>query len=70
MLLRLTAIRRKRGLTQQGMADLIQVPASVLCRWESGKAYPPIPRLFQIAEKLNIKPGDLLSDSAATAGSK
>lgn len=38
---RLRAARRTKGLTQQGMADLLVVPVRAIHSWETGERTPP-----------------------------
>ena len=58
-----TAIRHFRheaGLSQDGLADRMDVSPSYISMLESGKRYPSIEMLIRIALALNIKPGLML----------
>lgn len=57
------AIRHFRyevGLSQDGLADRMDVSPSYISMLESGKRYPSIEMLIRIALALNIKPGLML----------
>lgn len=58
-----TAIRHFRheaGLSQDELADRMDVSSSYISMLESGKRYPSIEMLIRIALALNIKPGLML----------
>ena len=58
-----TAIRHFRheaGLSQDGLADRMDVSPSYISMLESGKRYPSIETLIRLAVALDIPPGTLL----------
>ena len=48
---RLKALRQRRGLTQQELADRLGVSNKSVSRWESG-GYPDVPLLVPLARTL------------------
>jgi transcriptional regulator with XRE-family HTH domain len=51
---RIKEIRKARGLTQEQLAEMIDVEQKHVSRIESGKNYPTIGRLQKIAVALNV----------------
>ena len=47
-------IRNNRHLTQQGMADLLDVDRTTISKWENGYSFPNIVDVKTIAEKLEV----------------
>lgn len=52
--------RQEAGLSQDGLADRMDVSPSYISMLESGRRYPSIEMLIRIALALNIKPGLIL----------
>ena len=59
---RLSSVRKRRGLTQQQMSDLIGIHLSQIKRYESGDTQPSLEVLRKIACSLNISSDVLLFD--------
>lgn len=55
---RIKEIRKLRGLSQERLAELIEVEPGHLSRIEVGKSYPTIDRLERIARVLETPMGD------------
>ena len=51
--------RIKRGLTQERLAEQLQITQSHLGAVEAGIKSPSVKLLFRIADKLNVKPEEL-----------
>jgi transcriptional regulator with XRE-family HTH domain len=51
---RIKEIRKARGLTQEQLAEMIDVEQKHVSRIESGKNYPTIDRLEKISAALNV----------------
>lgn len=51
---RIREIRKSRGLTQEQLAEIIDVEQKHVSRIEVGKNYPTIDRLEKIAEALDV----------------
>lgn len=51
---RIRELRKAKGLTQEQLAELVEVEQKHVSRLELGKSYPTIERLEKIAEALNV----------------
>lgn len=60
---RLKLLRKQKGLTQQQLADLLNVSNKSVSRWESEGGYPDIELLAELAKALGVTVDELLSDS-------
>jgi transcriptional regulator with XRE-family HTH domain len=63
----LAALRKKRGLSQQALADMVGVEQPTIQRWEKGKRLPDLDSLQDLAKALGVTPGSLLDGTAAAA---
>ena len=59
---KLIFLRKRRGLTQQELAKLINVSQGSIWQYESGRTSPPKNTQIQIAKALNVKLADLSND--------
>lgn len=59
----LKTIRTRRGLTQQKLADILNVSQNAVHNWESGKREPNMETIREIADKLNVDAWYLLRRS-------
>jgi len=53
--------RRKKGLSQKALAELIEVSPSLICKIEKNKAYPSLITLTKIAKVLGVDIANLLN---------
>lgn len=60
---RIKMFRRKRGLTQIALSDMIDVNTSFLSKVESGQKGLRLETLVNLANALNVSTDELLSDS-------
>lgn len=51
---RIKELRRARGISQERLAEMIEVEPSHMSRIEGGKSYPSLDRLERIAESLGM----------------
>ena len=51
---RLNTARKEKGYTAQQMADELHITISNYRKYESGRAYPPVDKLVQIADILDV----------------
>lgn len=51
---KIKAIRKTRGLSQQQLADLMDVTRSTISNWECDRRSPHLNELDQLANKLNV----------------
>ena len=62
----LKTIRTRRGLTQQKLADILNVSQNAIHNWESGKREPNMDTIREIADKLNVDVWYLVSKPLST----
>ena len=62
--LKLQELRKKRGLTQEELAEAIFVSRTAVSKWESGKGYPGIESLKELSRFYSVSIDELLSADA------
>lgn len=60
----LQALRKKRGLSQAKLAEMVGVEQPTIQRWEKGKRLPDLDSLQGLAKALGVSPGALLDGGA------
>ena len=58
---KLQELRKKNGLTQEELAELLFVSRTAISKWESGRGYPNIDSLKGIAKLFSVTIDELLS---------
>ena len=58
---KLQELRKKKGLTQEELAEAIFVSRTAVSKWESGRGYPSIDSLKSIAKFFSVSIDELLS---------
>ena len=58
---KLQELRRQKGLTQEELAKALYVSRTAVSKWESGRGYPNIASLKQLAKLFSITVDELLS---------
>ena len=58
----LREIRKQRNLTQEELAELLNVSRQAVSKWESGEGYPGTEKLIILSRELNISLDYLLND--------
>ena len=61
---KLQELRKRRGLTQEELAQALYVSRTAISKWESGRGYPGIDSLKAIAAFFAVSIDDLLSGDA------
>ncbi len=61
---RLYQLRRKQGLSQEKLADLLQVTRQSVSKWESGQAMPELSKLIQLADLFQVTLDELVRGEA------
>ena len=56
-------LRRKKGLSQQELADKLDISRQSVYKWEQGISYPEIIKLPELAKLFDVTVDDLLNDS-------
>jgi len=65
---RLSELRKKRGISQKDLAQMIGVTPSTISQLESNRIYPSIPALMKIAEILGVDAGYFFGKSLTEQG--
>ena len=63
---KLQLLRKNKGLTQEEMAERLDVSRQAVAKWESGQVYPDISNLIQISNLLNVTIDFLVRDQECT----
>ena len=63
----LKEIRKQRKITQEDLAELLNVSRQAISKWESGNGYPETEKLIMISRELNISLDYLLNDASHIA---
>lgn len=58
---KLQELRKKRGLTQEELAEALYVSRTAISKWESGRGYPNIDSLKELSNFFSVSIDDLLS---------
>ena len=58
---KITELRKSRGLTQEELAKILYVSRTAISKWESGRGYPNIDSLRELASFFSVSIDDLLS---------
>ena len=58
---KLQELRKKKGLTQEELAELLYVSRAAVSKWESGRGYPSIDSLKALAAFFSVTIDELLS---------
>ncbi len=57
----LKQIRKNRGLSQEELAEIMEVSRQAISKWELGESYPEVEKLLILSKRLNISLDVLLS---------
>ena len=64
---KLQELRKRRGLTQEELAEALYVSRTAISKWESGRGYPSIDSLKAVAGYFSVSIDDLLSGGEVLA---
>ncbi len=59
---KITNLRKENNLTQEDLAEILNVSRQTISNWENGKSYPDIATLILISDQFKISLDDLLKD--------
>lgn len=60
-------LRKRAGLTQEQLAEMVGVAQPTVQRWEQGKREPDFEALSTLAQALGVEPGDFFSHDIVAA---
>ena len=60
---KLQELRKNKGLTQEELAEVLFVSRTAISKWESGRGYPSIDSLKEIAKYFSVTIDELLSSN-------
>ena len=66
----LKQIRKEHHLSQEELAELLDVSRQAVSKWEQGQGYPEVEKLLLLAEKLNVSLDVLMSTGKSEETSK
>ena len=61
---KLSELRKRKGYTQEELAEILGVSPQAVSKWENGLSYPDITLLPEIAHLFNVSIDELLNDKA------
>ena len=59
---KITALRRQRGLSQEELADMLDVTRQSVSKWEGGQSVPDIQKILQLSAIFKVSTDYLLKD--------
>ena len=65
----LKLIRKERNLSQEELAEILEVIRQAISKWEQGDGYPEVEKLLLLSSKLNISLDNLMSTKFAQKSS-
>lgn len=63
---KLQAIRHAAGLTQEQMAEELQVSRQAVSRWESNRSFPEVEKILYIANRYGVSMAELFEEEVPT----
>lgn len=67
---KLQKLRKEHNITQEGLADKLNVSRQAVSKWESGSAYPDMEKLISLSRIFNISLDDLVNDKKLVSKEK
>ena len=61
----LRQIRKEKGLSQEDLAELLDVSRQAVSKWEQGAGYPEVEKLLLLSNRLNISLDSLMAAEIA-----
>ena len=63
---KLYELRKKRGLSQEELAEALDVSRQAISKWESGRAMPEAGKLLTVSEYFGVSLDELMKEDAQT----
>lgn len=57
----LKQVRKEKGLSQEELAELLNVSRQTVSKWEQGVGYPEVEKLLLLSNRLNVSLGALMA---------
>ena len=57
----LKQLRKENGLSQEDLAEILDVSRQAVSKWEQGNGYPEVEKLLLLSNKVNISLDNLMS---------
>ena len=57
---RLAALRKQRGMSQETLAEKLELTRQTISKWETGASTPDLALLVRLAEVFEVSPDSLL----------
>ena len=64
---KLTKLRKDNNLSQEALAEKLNMSRQAISKWESGNSYPDMSTMINICKVLNCTLEDLLDDTDNTS---
>ena len=64
----LKELRKERGMSQEDLAELLDVSRQAVSKWEQGIGYPEVEKFLLLAGKLNVSLDSLMALEIAKEG--
>ena len=61
----LKQLRKKHQLSQEDLAEILDVSRQAVSKWEQGIGYPEVEKLLLLSRKLNVSLDDLMETEIA-----
>ena len=61
----LYTLRKNKGISQEQLAELVDVSRQSASKWETGEAYPTVENIFKLCNVLNCKMNELINEKLA-----
>lgn len=59
---KLRKLRKEKGLSQEKLAELLNISRQSISKWESGQTYPEVEKLITLSELFKISVDDLVKN--------
>lgn len=63
---KLQLLRKKEGLTQEGVAEKLGVSRQAVSKWESGQSYPDMDKLIALSDLFDVSIDSLIKDHSSS----
>lgn len=63
---KLQLLRKKEGLTQEGVAEKLGVSRQAVSKWESGQSYPDMDKLIALSDLFDVSIDSLIKDHSGS----